>query len=215
MSKRPIFSKITKFFQRFFFAKKREFPTFDKSSERFKYDLSSEDVSSNAQLTPLQPLQTSSTMAIMDYGVGGNVRDTEASEAFADIPQNRTLFLQQLTADEPLMPEKVDDLRTMTDVFNHFRPNVDVTLKGENDSDVEENLRFHTIADFTPKKLMEQSPTMRRLAVQEDQYLRLAKQLRTNKMMGTLVKDSTTREAFTAVLRALLQEIEEAKNPAQ
>ena len=32
-----------------------------------------------------------------NYGIGGNEVKTDASEAFADIPQNRTLMAEKLT----------------------------------------------------------------------------------------------------------------------
>ena len=43
-------------------------------------------------------------MAIEKYGIGGMVQDTEAFEAFADIPQNRVLMAEKLTAEAPVNP---------------------------------------------------------------------------------------------------------------
>ena len=48
-----------------------------------------------------------------NYGIGGNEVKTDASEAFADIPQNRTLMAEKLTKDSPVKPEIVQGLQTV------------------------------------------------------------------------------------------------------
>ena len=42
-------------------------------------------------------------MALLEYGIGGNEVRTDASEAIADIPENRSLIVEQLTADLSLI----------------------------------------------------------------------------------------------------------------
>ena len=52
------------------------------------------------------------------YGIGGNEEiETDASEAFADIPQNRTIMAEKLTKDAPVKPEVAHGLQTIDDVF--------------------------------------------------------------------------------------------------
>ena len=46
----------------------------------------------------------------------------DASEGIAEIPQNRTLLVEQLTKDEPVAPEVVAGLTNIDEVFAHFRP---------------------------------------------------------------------------------------------
>ena len=53
-----------------------------------------------------------------NYGIGGNEVKTDASEAFGDIPQNRTLIAEKLTKDTPVKPEVVHGLQTVEQVFN-------------------------------------------------------------------------------------------------
>ena len=43
-------------------------------------------------------------MAILEYGIGGNEVKVDTSEAIANIPENRSLIVEQLTADEPVTP---------------------------------------------------------------------------------------------------------------
>ena len=61
-----------------------------------------------------------------NYGIGGNEVKTDASEAFADIPQNRTLMAEKLTKDAPVKPEIVHGLQTVEQVFAHYKPNISV-----------------------------------------------------------------------------------------
>lgn len=50
-------------------------------------------------------------MAILEYGIGGNEVKVDTSEAIANIPENRSLIVEQLTADEPVTPEAVKGLK--------------------------------------------------------------------------------------------------------
>lgn len=43
-------------------------------------------------------------MDLGNYGIGGNEVKIDASEGIAEIPQNRTLLVEQLTKDEPVAP---------------------------------------------------------------------------------------------------------------
>ena len=52
-------------------------------------------------------------MAVSSKGIGGNEVPLDANEAIADIPQNRTLIAQKLTADDPIKPELVEGLTTV------------------------------------------------------------------------------------------------------
>ena len=46
-------------------------------------------------------------MAVEKYSIGGTVAETEAFEAFADIPQNRVLLAEKLTVDAPVKPRSL------------------------------------------------------------------------------------------------------------
>lgn len=62
-------------------------------------------------------------MDLGNYGIGGNEVKIDASEGIAEIPQNRTLLVEQLTKDEPVAPEVVAGLTNIDEVFAHFRRN--------------------------------------------------------------------------------------------
>ena len=55
-------------------------------------------------------------MDLGNYGIGGNEVKIDASEGIAEIPQNRTLLVEQLTKDEAVAPEVVAGLTNIDDV---------------------------------------------------------------------------------------------------
>jgi hypothetical protein len=145
---------------------------------------------------------------LFEYGIGGNEVKPDASEAINAIPENRTLLCQKLTDDESLFPETVNGLSTVEDVFRHFKPNVDVSFEDHEGSSVQENLTFRNVGDFTVKKLTERSPFLTDLNVQQEQYSKITKQLKTNKVLRSMLENGETREAFVSVLQALIAELQ-------
>ena len=90
---------------------------------------------------------------MFDYGVGGNEVKQSASEGMADIPLNRSLFIQKLTSDEAIKPQAVYDLKNIDEVFEHFQPNVDVEFEKADGSTTNENFRFGNLGDFGTKNI--------------------------------------------------------------
>lgn len=147
-------------------------------------------------------------MAMFEYGIGGNEVKIDASEAIADIPFNRTLLVEKLTADDPIVPEKVEKLETIEQVFEHFKPNMNVEFENENGEDVIENFKFKTVADFLVKNLTENSPFLKDLENQKNFYNKTIKQLRSNKILQRALQNGDTKVAFVEALQGLLEELE-------
>jgi hypothetical protein len=147
-------------------------------------------------------------MAMFEYGVGGNEVKIDASEAIADIPFNRTLLVEKLTADDPIHPEKVEKLETIESVFAHYKPNIDVEFENEEGQEVTENFRFRTVADFLVDNLTKNSPFLKGLDNQKAFYNKMIKQLRSNKIMQRALQNGETKAAFVEALQALLTELE-------
>lgn len=63
---------------------------------------------------------------MFNYGIGGTEVKGDGSEAFADIPQNRTLLIEKLTDNDPIKPEIVMGLQTIEQVFDQFKPEKEV-----------------------------------------------------------------------------------------
>ena len=147
-------------------------------------------------------------MAILDYEIGGNEVKIDASEAIANIPENRSLIIEQLTAQEPVNPEAVDGLKTIEDVFNHFAPNIDMEFESEDGQPIKENINFSNVADFSVKNMTQQSSFLKNLDMQKEFYETMTKQLRSNKVLQRVLENPESKDAFIVALSALKEELE-------
>lgn len=145
------------------------------------------------------------------YGIGGNEVKGDASEAIAEIPQNKTLVIEQLTADPPIKPEIVEGLQTVEDVFAHYKPEVEVEFQNEDGSNVKETLSFRNLGDFGVKGITAQSNFLKDLNTQREQYAKIGKQLKTNKLLRSAIENEETKAALLDALRALIQELDDNK----
>jgi len=148
---------------------------------------------------------------LYQYGVGGNEAKADSSEAIHEISGNKTIIAQKLTADEPLSPDIVEGLSTVEAVFAHFKPQVDVGFEDEGGNTIREELRYGNLGDFSAKKITENSPFLSDLAAQKEQYARITKQLKSNKVLRTMLENPETRQAFIQSLQALATELEGEK----
>ena len=131
-------------------------------------------------------------------------------EGFVEISPNKTLFIQKLTNEAPIKPELTEGLQTVEEVFNHFKPNVDVELAKEDGSTTKENFAFSGLGDFDPKNLTNQSTYLKNLSLENDAYLKIIKQLKTNKSLKNVIENPETKTAFINALKALAFELETA-----
>lgn len=146
-------------------------------------------------------------MAILEYGIGGNEVKVDASEAIANIPENRSLIVEQLTSEEPVTPEAVKGLSTIEEVFEHFAPNIDVEFENEEGQPVKENFQFKTVADFSVKNMTQNSPFLHNLDTQKTFYEGLVTQLRSNKVLQRVLENPESKKAFIDALEALSKEL--------
>lgn len=147
-------------------------------------------------------------MAMFEYGVGGNEVKVDANEAIHLIQENRSLLVSKLTADEPFTPEIVKGLKTVEDVFKHFQPSVGVQHDTEDGTVVEEEFRFGNLGDFTPKMLTENSAYLKKLQIEQEQYNKILRQLKNNKILKNILENEQTKGALIQVLKDVAQELE-------
>jgi hypothetical protein len=131
-------------------------------------------------------------------------------EGFVEISPNKTLFIQKLSAEAPIKPELAEGLTTVEQVFEHFKPNVDVELEKEDGSTTKENFAFAGLGDFDTKNLTNQSAYLKNLSLENDAYLKIIKQLKTNKSLKNVIENPETKTAFINALKALAFELETA-----
>ncbi|GGF26668.1 type VI secretion system contractile sheath small subunit [Hymenobacter cavernae] len=144
-----------------------------------------------------------------NYGIGGQERKLDnAQEAITDIPLNRTLLVQKLTADPPLRAQIVEGLRTPEAVFAHFKPEVEVEFEKEDGSVIPETLQFQSLGDFGKKGIINQSEFLQDLNTQADDLQKLLRQLKSNKILKTALENPETKAAFLATIQAMISELE-------
>lgn len=145
------------------------------------------------------------------YGIGGTEVKSDANEAFAEIPQNRTLMVEKLTNDPPVKPEIIKGIKTIDEVFEHFNPEVEVEFEDADGVSVNEKLQFKNLGDFGAKGITKQSKFLQDLDTEKDQYVKISKQLKTNKLLKTAIADPEAKQSVLDAIRALLTELEEKK----
>ena len=145
---------------------------------------------------------------MFDYEIGGNERKIDTSEAFADIAHNKTFFVQKLTNNDPLKPEKVEGLKTAQEVFNHYKPNVEVELERYDGSTITERLQFNNLGDFSVKSMIGQSQHLSSVSIEKAMSLSVIKQLKSNKTLKTTLDNGETKNAFINALKSFVAELE-------
>jgi len=146
---------------------------------------------------------------MFNYEIGGNETKVDTSEAFGEIAPNKTLFIQKLTDNEPLRPEKVEGLKNVEAVFAHYKPKVSVELEKESGSSVTETLHFNNLGDFSPGNLVQQSKYLHKLNIQREMYLNIMKQLKTNKTLKSTLDNAETKQAFIEALKSIVTELDQ------
>ena len=146
-----------------------------------------------------------------NYGIGGNEVKTDASEAFADIPQNRTLFAEKLTQDAPVKPEIVHGLQTIEQVFEHYTPEVGLDFEDAQGGSIKEKLSFKNLGDFGIKGIINQSEFLKTNAVYKEEYLKIIKQLKTNKILKAAIADPDAKKALLDAIHGMMAELKASK----
>ncbi len=142
-----------------------------------------------------------------NFGIGGTEVKQDAFEAFEEIQANKVLMAEKLTDLPPVKPEIVEGLTNVEAVFEHFKPNVNVQFEKAGGVNVQENLSFKNLGDFGMKGITAQSPLLGELNMKHDQYLKIMKQLKTNKMLKTAMNEPGGKDNIVAALNALITEI--------
>ncbi len=148
---------------------------------------------------------------MFNYGIGGQEVPKDASEGIADIPMNKTLMLEKLTSNDPIKPQLVEGLKTIDEVFAHFKPNTEVEFQKEDGSAQSENLNFANLGEFGAKGITNQSTFLKDLELKKNEYAKVIKQLKSNKALKTVLENPETKAAFLQALQSMVQEIDEAK----
>lgn len=145
------------------------------------------------------------------YGIGGTEVRQDANEALQEIPQNRTLLVEKLTQDQPVKAEMVKGLKTVEEVFDHYKPNVEMEFSNEDGVTSKEKLTFSNLGDFGKNGIINQSDFLKDLDTEKEQYIKIVKQLKTNKILRAALTDPQAKQALLDSLQSLISELQESK----
>ena len=144
-----------------------------------------------------------------NYGIGGNEVRVEGQESILEIPQNKTLIAQKLTTNTPVKPEIVTGLKTIDEVFEHYDPKVNVAFEDDKGQVIREQLAFKNVGDFSINGLVQQSPYLGDLRTKNEQYKKMIKQLKTNKVLKLALQDPEAKKSIIETLETLIKEIDQ------
>jgi predicted component of type VI protein secretion system len=145
-----------------------------------------------------------------NYGIGGNEIRVEGQESITEIPQNKTLIAQKLTTNTPTRPEIVTGLKNMDEVFTHFDPKINVAFEDDKGQTIKEELGFKNVGDFSLNGMIEQSPFLGDLKTKNEQYKKMIKQLKTNKILKLALQDVEAKKSMIEALESLIKEIDQS-----
>jgi hypothetical protein len=148
-----------------------------------------------------------------NYDIGGQERKIEINEGISDIPQNRTLLIEKLTEEAPLSPRIIPDLKTIGDVFAFFKPEKKVDFETADGVTDTEQLHFASLADFGKQGITRQSAFLNELSHQCDDLQKFVRQLKSNRILQTLLDNKEAKAAYISCIHALLAEMEQSDSP--
>ncbi len=147
---------------------------------------------------------------INEVEIGGQLVPRQSFEAISEISSNKTLMVQKLTS-KPTKLEPIKGLKTLDDVFNHFKPGVEVEFEKEDGSTQKEQINFKSLLDFKKEGIIEQSNFLKDLQSQQDACNSIIKKLKTNKILKAAIQDPEAKKNLIQAMKALINEIDQAK----
>jgi predicted component of type VI protein secretion system len=98
----------------------------------------------------------------------------------------------------------------MDEVFEHFDPKVNVTFEDEVGQNVKEELKFKNVGDFSINGITAQSAFLNDLKTKNEQYQKMIKQLKTNKILKLALQDPEAKKSIIETLESLISEIDQS-----
>jgi hypothetical protein len=147
---------------------------------------------------------------MFNYDIGGQERKIEVNEGISDIPQNRTLLIEKLTDEAPLSPQIIPDLKNINDVFSFFKPVKEVEFETADGAGRTEQLHFESLGNFGKQGITRQSTYLNELSHQCEDLQKFVKQLKTNKILRTLLENKEAKSAYLSCIQSLINEMEQS-----
>jgi Type VI secretion system, VipA, VC_A0107 or Hcp2 len=143
------------------------------------------------------------------YGVGATSMPIETNVALGPLPENKSLFVQKLTNEDPAEPEIVKGLETIEAVFDRFQPKIEIDFDNEDGSTTGEEISFTKLTDFGPDKIIAKSNFLNELNAQKDEFTNMHAKLKANTSLQKVLSTPDQKAAFISVLNNLIAELNE------
>jgi predicted component of type VI protein secretion system len=140
--------------------------------------------------------------------------DEESGNAVQALSQNKTLMVDQFS-DSVSEPELLQDAKNIKEVFEHFKPEVDVEFSDESGSPVSETLKFREMKDFEVDEgkgqMVQNSEFLMSVKSNIESNVKMKKQIETNKKLRDVINQTEDRESLKKTLQAMLDELNSNK----
>jgi Uncharacterized protein conserved in bacteria len=140
--------------------------------------------------------------------------DEEAGGRVNAISQNKTLYIGQFT-DRVVEPELYQDATNINQVFEHFKPSVEVDFQNEDGEIHEETIRFNEMKDFEVDngngQLVTNSSFLLNLKSSIDANTKMKRQIEQSKRIRDILGNKQSKQELREVLQYLLDELESNK----
>lgn len=152
-------------------------------------------------------------MSKFDVGIGGqeNPHNKNARENIYPLPDNRTFFIEQFTAEPPSEPELEYKCSKTEEVFAKFKPEIFASLLDEKGQTIFEQFRYKNLGDFHPAQLIKQSAFLQTLEERKEDFESFLPKLLENRVLQSILTDPQLKKAYLTVLNALIEELDEAQ----
>lgn len=155
-------------------------------------------------------------MAVLKENFISYAVDEESNAKVNPIDNNKSIIIDQYTNDvETGNPELFEGGKTMKDVFDHFKPEVEVDFVDEEGGMVNETLHFRSVKDFEANggkgNLVANSRFLSDIKMKVDANAKIRKQIEQNKRLRDILKDDKAKAELKEMLEILLDELKTSK----
>ncbi len=151
-------------------------------------------------------------MAENENNPGTTLVEKKTNVSINNLADNKTIFITKLTDEEQISPEINSKSSTMKDVFEHYKPFVNLTFKDKNENPVEEKINFENLGDFGKSGIIKKSNFLQQLELEKRDYQSLYNVIKSNKIFEKVLSNPESKDAYIAVLKDLISEIESSEN---
>jgi predicted component of type VI protein secretion system len=122
-----------------------------------------------------------------------HVREESLTMGVEVLKTDKTLFVAPMNDEAGENPQPIQ-CRTISEVFDTFRPKAEISVEAEDGSTSDDEIRFERVADFLPDSVIAQSPTLKAIQTELVVLKDLLNQLRNNKTLRRAVDSPQERE---------------------